>query len=81
MSDLKNYYDALRTWDRKIPFTWDGLKLALLYELWAELQSIRRYLSCDRFLSVPEHLAAIRRNTAKVKKRTVRKAKKARSKR
>lgn len=81
MDDLRNYRDALIAWDRRVPYTWDGLKLAVLLDIRDHLRSISTLLHCERFLAVPAHLAAIHRNTERVKKRTARKAKKASSKR
>lgn len=69
MDDLRNYRDALIAWDRRVPYTWDGLKLAVLLDIRNHLRSINT------------HLAEIHRNTERVMKRTARKAKKANSKR
>lgn len=69
MDDLMHYDNALGAWNRRVPYTWDGLQLAVLLSIREELRSIRILLNCRNFLAVPAHLAAIRRNTARPKRR------------
>ncbi len=49
--------------------TWDQVQVAVLMDLRDELQTLNRLLNCKHFVNMPATLNAIRRNTAKKRKR------------
>lgn len=72
MTYFKHRRQAIADWNGKVPFTWDGLQIALLAAILDELKSLNGLLNCPNFLRIPRELAAIKRNTTK-KKRAVKK--------
>lgn len=44
---------------------WDMVQLALLMDIRDELQTLNRLLSCPNFVAIPRLLEAVRRNTAR----------------
>ena len=54
--------------------TGEVLDRAMLSGILRELAAIRKILECPRFLNIPSKLDAIKKNTAKPKKRKARKA-------
>lgn len=49
--------------------TWECVAIAVQMDIRNELRRIRRTLDCTNFHAIPEIMRAIRRNTAKPKKR------------
>lgn len=49
--------------------TWERVDTALLMDIRDELQTLNRIFQCQNFLEIPRVLRAIRRNTAKPRKR------------
>ena len=51
--------------------TWEKAGIAVLMDIRDELQTLNHVLRCPNFLAIPNKLEAIRRNTAKTRKRRV----------
>ena len=50
----------------------DGVSVAVLMDIRAELQTLNALLACPNFIAIPQILRTIRRNTTKPKRRKVR---------
>lgn len=50
-------------WDLPETLSWSVVPVAVLMDIRDELQTLTRLLNCPRFLTLPETLSAIRRNT------------------
>ncbi|BAQ16071.1 hypothetical protein [Methyloceanibacter caenitepidi] len=61
-------------WDLPDKNSWDAANLALLMDIRDELQKLNALLACRNFTDIPTILRGIRTNTAKPRKKTVRKA-------
>ena len=49
--------------------TWDAIKIAVLMDIRDEMQKLNNLLGCPNFTGIPRSLTAIRRNTAKPRRR------------
>lgn len=69
MSDMKHYNRAIQDWDGQVRFTYEGLQIAVLCQMRDELKRLNSLLHCHNALEIPALLRAIKRNTAKKKRR------------
>ena len=68
MSD-KRATEAIQQWNKTVPWTWDGLELAVLFAILEELKQLNATMQCSRTQAIPMWLERIAKNTAKPKRK------------
>ena len=58
----------VKGWDGDVPWSYDGIKLAVLVEIRDELRKLNSTMACRNTQMIPGYLKRIASNTAKPKK-------------
>lgn len=62
MADLKHYQKALEDWNFNIPYTYEGLRLAMLVKISNQLDAMLGLLRCPNVYQAVRAIPKIRRH-------------------